>query len=794
MVTERLEARCVVVRDITFGDWVRQRRRALDLTQAELADRVAYSAITVRRVEAGMRRPSKELVERLAHHLGVPDDEMAVFRRLGRRLVGPASDSLPPAFGDVISCARRAVPYPLSEMVGRSSEESQVLSALRNGARLVTLSGPGGVGKTRLAMSIGHRCAEDFDEVCWVPLSGLSDPDLVIPAVTDSMGLGVSEGHLPAVGARYLVGRRWLVILDTLEHLLDSTTRLTALLHAAPNVSMIVTTRTALRVPGEVEVVLAPLAVPETAEGASPKSLLSYPSVAVFRAAACRAQSTFALTRDTGPAVVSICRQVDGLPLGLEIAANNLRVLSIHDLAARTAAGMWPEPQAGRSARHLTLQTTLDASFALLSPSAQLVLARAAAFSGEWSLAAAEAVCTDARVPVGSMLSVHAELRDHSMISVGTESRATRYAMLSTVRRYSQQRLSATGTREDVEQRHIAYFAGLASKACGLLVSSHQVRCLELISEELDNFRTALDRAMAISVATADPAWAERVLLTTARLERFWSTTGRSAEGMRCTRDALALPTADAAECVSARGEALGALAVLETMQHQFDRAWQTAQQLRQLAESCHDRTQLCVALRNLGTIAVLRGDIDRGEELLRSCLGMAEQMPGKEHIIAWTLAVLGSAAFLRADFTEAAQRYEEAVPLLRDLEDLNFLALTLRRQGQIDLRLGRTEKAVPLLLESLQHNLTLRSPGGIAACLVALADADRLQGQLEMAAARLGRAQALLEISEELLTRPDEEQHDSCRAAIEDRLGRVSILELLATGSGKPLEQDWLS
>lgn len=779
--------------DTTFGDWVRQRRRALDLTQAELADRLAYSAITIRRVESGTRRPSKELVERLGHHLRVPDDEIAQFRRLGRLLVGPASDPVRPP-GDLISWSRRAVPYPLSEMLGRSGEESRVLRALRDGSRLVTISGPGGVGKTRLAVSIGHLLAEDFDEVCWVPLSGVNDPDLVISAVTDAMGLGVDGGHLAATSARYLMRRRWLVILDSLEHLLDSATSLIALLQAVPDVSMVITTRTALRVPGEVELVLAPLAVPATAAWENSESLLAHPGVALFMAAARRVRSDFELTRETGPAIVRICRQVDGLPLGLEIAASSLRILSIHELAARTAADLWPQPRVGGSGRHRTLQTTMDASFALLSPAAQLILTRASVFAGEWSLAAAEAVCADDRVPAGWMLSVHAELRDHSMISVGTEAPATRYAMLNTVRRYSQLRLGDPVTREGLEQRYVAYYAGLASTGCRLLVSSHQVRCLELITEDLDNFRAAIDLAMASSMITADPTQTESVLLTTARLERFWSTTGRSAEGIRRIRDALDLPAADGWSCVPARAEALGALAVLETMQHHYDQAWHAAREMRRLAEGRGDRTQHCLALRNLGTIAVLQGDTDRGEDLLRSCLEMAEHTPGTAHVSAWTRALLGSAAFLRDDLTEAAQHYEDAMPQLRELEDLNFLALTLRRQGQIKLRLERTETAVPLLQESLRHNVALRSPSGIAACLVALADAALAGGQPETAAEGLGRAQALLEISGELLTSPDERQHDSCRSAIEGRLGTVSTLELLAAGSRKPWEQAWLS
>lgn len=780
--------------DITFGDWVRRRRRALDMTQAELADRVGYSAITVRRVEAGTRRPSKDLIEHLARGLAVPEQEMGAFRRLGRAIVGAAPDPVPTGLGAVISWARRAVPYPLGEMLGREEDEARVLTALRDGARLVTLSGPGGVGKTRLAMAVGHRCVDDFDEVCWVSLAGTSDPDLVLPAVTDAMGLGVREGQLPAATARYLTERSWLVILDTLEHLLGSVTKLTALLQAVPNLSLVVTTRTALGVPAETEVALRPLAVPDLQPGSSPQDLVSHPCVALFQAAAQRVQPDFALTGDTGPAVVSICQLVDGLPLGVEIAASNLRALSIHDLADRMLEGTWPEPQVGRSSRHRSLQTTLDASFATLSPAAQLVLTRAAVFAGEWSAEAASAICEGPEVAAECMLAVHAELRDHSMISISSHSRTTRYGMLSTMRHYAQQRLHASGAREQVEERHVAYFAGLVSQACGLLLSSHQVQCLELITEQLDDLRAALDYATEQVSRTADPGQAARLLLTTARLERFWSTTGRSAEGIRRIRRALTLPAADAPQCVPARAEALGALAVLETMQHHFDDARRAALDMRRLAEESNDHRQLCLALRNLGTIAVLHGDTLCGEHLLRQCLEMSKRTMGTAHITAWALALLGSAAFLRDDLQEAAQLYQEAMPRLRDLQDLNFLALILRRQGQMELRCKRPELAMPLIRESLQYNVALRSPSGIAACLVALAGAACTQQQFATAAQGVGRAQALLDVSGELLTRPDQEQLHHGAAAIRDRLGNRSTVELMATGSRQPLEQLWLS
>lgn len=791
----RLERSYPVVQlERSFGEWIRQRRRALDLTQAELADLVGYAAITIRRVEAGSRRPSKDLIDRLAQRLDVPEQERAAFGRLGRTSINPAPDPADLTSTEPISSTRRPVPFPLSEMFGRSAEESRVLDRLRDGARLVTISGPGGVGKTRLAMAVGHRCAERFDEVCWVPLAGLTDPDLVLPAVAEAMGVGMGDVQR----VRHIAGHHWLVVLDELEHLLDAAPRLIVLLQSAPTISMLVTTRVALRVPGEVEVALPPLAVlPEAHEAAVPEGktdcLLEQPAIALFVAAARRAQPDFTLTSQNAAAVVDVCRQVDGLPLGLEMAASTLRVLSVHDLAARATPGDWPPPEPASCGRHDSLQATLDTSFALLSQPAQTVLARLSVFVGDWSLAAAEAVCSDAAIPRDRILALLAELRDHSMITLDPDSPDTRYGMLATIHRYAQQRLADSGDREEFERRHIDYFSALAGDACGLLISSHQVECLALITQDLDNFRAATDRGLTMSVRTGDPVRSAQALRMSARLERFWSTTGRSVEGVRRIRDALSLPVAESFDSGLARMDALGALTVLEGLQQHFDQAWRAGEEMRQLAERAADLNQLCTALRNLGTVAVLSGDLSRGENLLRRCLTLADERPAMNHVMAWSYVLLGSAAYLRDDLKLATRHYAEALPRLREVGDVNFLALTLRRQAQISLRREGRDNAVPLLTESLRYNRELRSPAGMAACLVALAEVSRRRGKLETAAQGIGRAEALLDASGERLARPDQEQYDRCRAALQADLGVDQAERLVAAGSQQPWERLWL-
>jgi len=418
----------------------------------------------------------------------------------------------------------------------------------------------------------------------------------------------------------------------------------------------------------------------------------------------------------------------------------------------------------------------MRASFDRLSSSARRLLSEASVFAGDWSLAAAEAICRDDSADPNDLLNNHVELRDHSLISVRAAGAATRYSMLNTIRRHAREQLDDAG--DVTHRRHIRYYDDLARTASRALVSPHQLDYLQLVTDELDNVRAANDKAFEMARCGADPDMSATAILTTARLERFWYTTGRAVEGGARLRSALDLPEAPA----QARREGLGALALLEASLERFHAAERAAAEMQLLADRTGDLEARCQALRNRGTIAVLQGDLKRGEDLLFECLRESPQLPDPDHTTAWVTALLGSAAYLRSDWAKASEHYTHAQRLFQKVGDQNFLALVQRRQAQLMLR-ATTRPKTPvrvseLAMESLRLNLGLRSPAGISGVLVVLAEASRQQGEEEKAASLLGRAAALVDVSRSRLSAPDVRERNTCQAAVTARLGEPRTRE----------------
>jgi predicted ATPase/transcriptional regulator with XRE-family HTH domain len=457
-----------------FGPWLKERRVALDLSGEELAACINYSAATLRNLESGRRRPSRQLAERLAHCLKIPPEEYDSFIAFARgvRDLPVLPHLIEPETG-------KDLPVPLTPMLGRDAVVAAVIQDLLTGGfRLLTLTGAPGVGKTRVGLAVASEVSGAFtDGVCYVELVAVSDPELLAQALAQALGLTLSSGTpvTPQLIA-HLRGKHLLLVLDNFEHLLPAAPLLTRLLAAAPRLRILVTSRAALRVVGEYVIEVPTLPLPDLACQPSLEQLAQNPAVALFVARIQATQRHFVLTRANALAVARLCIRLDGLPLALEIMAAWSRLLAPAELLERISEhfdlhwGIYRDV----SAHHQTLHAALDRSYALLPPPVQQLLARLSVFVAEWNIEAAEQVCSDAGLCKTAVLAGLATLIDHSLVQIVDDSDTERrFTMLRTIREYARERLRAMEAESVLRMRHAAYYRALAQQA---KAASHSLR------------------------------------------------------------------------------------------------------------------------------------------------------------------------------------------------------------------------------------------------------------------------------------------------------------------------------
>ncbi len=410
--------------ELEFGKWLRSRRRALDLTQQELADEVACSVVTIRKMESGDRRPSRQLAGRLGEKLGVPTGELDAFITFARATAAAGQPepllqetSLPWQDG-----ANGAVMLPaaLTPLLGRSQDLAAVRNQLsRLDVRLVTIIGPPGVGKTRLSMAVAGELAPAFaDGAAFVELASIDDVDLVPNALARTVGVKESGDLTIEEGLKaYLRQKQMLLVLDNFEHLLPAAPRVAELLRACPRLKMLATSRAALQIRGESRYPLQPLLLPDLSRLPPAEEMIRYPSVALFVARAEAIDPSFRLTQENAPAVAGICVRLDGLPLAIELAAARIGLLSPSQLLARLDEGLSLLAAGPRDVhdRQQTLRAAINWSYELLDEEKQRLLSQLAVFAGGCTLVAAEAVIANEK-GTNNVLDGIALLKNNSLL------------------------------------------------------------------------------------------------------------------------------------------------------------------------------------------------------------------------------------------------------------------------------------------------------------------------------------------------------------------------------------------
>ncbi len=741
---------------ISFGAWLKRRRRELDLTQGELGRLVGCSAITIRKIEADEYRPSKQITLRLAESIGIPTSQHEAFTSFARtggqappRSAGELSGSTP-WLNSYPTVTPTNLPAQLTRFIGRERVMAQVsVFLVRDGLRLVTLTGPPGVGKTRLGIEVATRSLAHFrDGVFFVALGPINDPNLVVSAIAQA--LGVKEAGGKVLSERlysHLKEKQVLLVLDNFEHMMAAAPSIQDLLASCARLSVLATSREALHLLGEQQFPVPPLESPNLAHHTSVESLSLNPSVALFVERARLVRPAFALTEENAEIVAAFCAQLDGLPLAIEIAAARIKVLSgsatLASLGSRLNLPIGGSRPHGE--RQHTLRTTIDWSYNLLDASEQRLFARLGVFTGGCTLAAVEAVCNARGDLLLETSSGVESLLDKSLL--GQEDRwdqEQRFFMLETMREYALEMLAAQSKEAAaVRRNHAEYYLALAEAAESELRGAQQTIWLDRLEREHDNLRAALRWAQDNDASAG--------LRLVVALWRFWWLRGYLSEGRGWLRSILSL---DGPEANSAwHAKALRGAGWLAYAQGDYTPAHTLFEQGLALFETLNDRLGIANSLDNLGAVAFTLDDDVAACSLYEKSLQIRKAV-GDPHAVATSLNNLGLATISRGDYVSARTLLEESLAIYRHLGDgygiatsLNNLALAATVEGNYSL-------ARPLLEESLTIRTSMRdkyaigySLAGFASLYGRQADEDGDPARIERATRLLGATDALLEL-----------------------------------------------
>jgi predicted ATPase/class 3 adenylate cyclase len=628
------------------------------------------------------------------------------------------------------------LPQQVSSFVGRERELADVRKMLAN-TRLLTLLGPGGLGKTRLSL---HAAADAMDEhpdgVWFVELASLAEESLVPQTVASVLGVKEDSGR-PVVDAltRHVNGRQLLVILDNCEHLVGACADLAkTLLEAAPRVKILASSREQLRVTGETCYPLSPLSQPQT-PAATVEELTEYESVRLFAERATAAQPSFRLSADNAAAVVEICRQLDGIPLALELAAARVGSLAVEKIAARLSDRfrLLTGGDRTRLPRQQTLRASIDWSYDLLDAGERATLRRLALFVGGWTLEAAEAVCAGGEVSEGDVLDLLSRLVEKSLVVL--EPGGARYRMLETVRQYARELL--VDPREETEGRirHLRYYVALARELGPQLTGADQARCCALLHADRENI-------------VAAHAWCERApdgaslglgLLTP--LPNYWLMRGRLQEGYRVTTEALARP--DARERTPERARALHAAGQIAYFMGRYREAREHLTESLAIDSEASSPPKIDSTRALLGHVALALGEPAVAREHYTASLAIGRER-GDKFRIANALTALAEVYFMEGELDRAEPLYEETLAIDRERGDGDGMAGSLVNLAAVSVRTGRGRRAQEMLREALAIAERIESRRAGILVLGAVIGLAALRGDWSRAARLEGATQAL--------------------------------------------------
>jgi predicted ATPase/DNA-binding CsgD family transcriptional regulator len=738
------------------------------LSNREIAQRLTLSVTTV-----------KWYARQIYNKLGVSTRAEAVARAQALKLLEP-DESSQENEADFIRPTRHNLPALVTPFIGRDHEISEVKRLLA-ASRLLTLTGPGGTGKSRLALQVAAECLGDFpDGVFFIALSSLRDSLHVAKAIAEALDVSETEDEsLPQALQRTLKDNRTLLLLDNFEHLLEAAPLVLKLLTTAPGLKALVTSRETLHLYGEQEYSVPPLALPDPSEQSSSR-LLKNEAIALFVQRAQTASASFQLTDDNASAVVQICRRLDGLPLAIELAAARIKLFEPQALLNRIDShpGVLVSSALDLPARQQTLHNTIDWSYVLLDPPEQALFCQLAVFRGGCSLDAIEAVCQPGDL---DLLAGIESLCDKSLIRrMPAPDGDPRFTMLQTIRDFAKERLEQGGEGRATRRRHAEYFLAQAQQANRELHSSQQIEWLRRLEVEHDNLRAALDWALADRAPLLG-------LELAGRLGWFWFLRNHAAEGrQRCTLALTKNPDAPPA----LRSKVLTMLAGrLASNQGDPDAARGMLEEAVDLARASGDWQQMGWASGFLGLNHVRAGRDDLIEPCYVEALRCFEAA-GDRFGIGWTQNALGETARMRRDFPRADSHYQNGMAAFKALGNEWGISTTARNIAWTALRLDDLKGAEQNFRAAILGELKLSRGERVAHSLAGMAAIYEKRGSPERAARLLGASEAMLDNASIHLFPVDRLEVSITIDATRARLGEDAFQAAWDIGRGMTLEQ----
>ena len=838
---------------MTFGTWLQQRRKALDLTREELAQRVGCSASLVRKLETDARKPSKQMAQILAEQLQVvpaqheqfvqfargaaqgltaDQNEAAPDKVLAQATVAALAErpSAPISPSPVAPALPRPAPHfklqptvtrptnltrPLTTLVGREHELQTLRNRiLRDDARLITLAGPPGIGKTQLALELAYGLQNAFEDgTFFVPLAPIAEVSLVAPAIFQALHLS-SSSELPAhLALKHLLrDKHMLLVLDNFEHVLPAAALVAELLAECVYIKIIATSRELLRIRGERQFMVPPLLLPNTetaSVGEAPDEWRDYPAVSLFVERAQAVDASFQFEAANAPAILEICQSVDGIPLGIELAASWVNALSCAEIAREIrhnldflAVNMQDMP-----ARHRSLRAAFDHSWALLPAHEQAALSRLSVFRGGFTREAAEAVANAGLADLSALIAKSLLRRNEA----GQAAPAGRYDLHEFIRQYAAEKLKDGELVDqgqpiswpEAQRAHAQFYLALANQALAHseTISADETLWLDRLDDDHDNLRAVLDWAReTVTDEALDIGWS-----LASALWFFWYVRGHLDEGTDRLRSLLKLasrtreplidanwagvtqPRSTAASPLQrAHTRALSAMGWLEAVQNHFDAARVVLDEALIRARATLDLPTVAWTLTFIAHVSNLQNDLLVAHAAAHESITLWQTL-GDAARAGWALRILADTALRAGNYASARDAFGQ---MLQRGHQTSNQVFPMRRLAKAQLFLGEFAQAKVLLHEALQLSVTVQDKIGTVACIAGLAALAFAQNQFERAARLYGVVNQLLTALNTVLESFDRGQMEREMAQLRAQVAPADLARWLREGDEMPPEQ----
>ncbi|HKY55079.1 MAG TPA: tetratricopeptide repeat protein [Anaerolineales bacterium] len=781
--------------EVSFGEWLRRQRKARGLTQKQLALQVSCSTSAIKKIEGEERYPSAQIVERLAEIFKIPENERISFLRFARgdwKSAPNLEDEEAPwrASPQALTHPPRSnLPVPLTSFVGRGKELKEIAKLLST-SRLLTLTGTGGMGKTRLAIQTANDSIDKcIDGMVWVSLVGLSDENLIPQEIAQSLNVReISNEPLIETLKTYLKTKDLLLVVDNCEHLIKACAQyVEQLLAACPKLKILATSTESLGLFNETIWQVPSLPLPEMRESLSIKELQEFASIELFAERASRLKPGFILDERNASFVVQICRRLDGIPLAIELAAARIKVLSVDEIAARLDDRFSLLTAGSRTAipRHQTLRAAIDWSFDLLTEPERILFRRLSVFASGFAFEGAVVVCSQG-MKRNKILDLLGRLVDKSLVIVepDLEINETRYRLLETIRQYALEKLIESGETPAIRDQHLKFYVDLAERSEPNIFGSESTLWFARLDKEIDNIREAMEWAtnsrkamLALRMASAlvEVFFVSRPLILPEWHDRI--------------QQALSRPEGRARTLI--RAKALNAVGYMYWADTSLADKRAELEEALSIGKEFGDKRNIVAALRNLGLLESMQGNYAEARSLLEQSLEVSQEMDSEDPIgKIWSLHYLGDIAFDLNEAERARSLYEEAISMLREIGEVSLLAYSVRRLGQLACRRGDYESSISLCKESLSLNQEISDLQAILACLVGFAAIALALGKLERAARLMAAVETQLASFSIRLLALDKKEYERNLALLRRQLDEKTLINFWAKGNAMTMEQ----